>query len=522
MKKLLSLFVLAICFFLTAQAGYIIRGINSMVKPSDLKNFTLVMDNDGNPIAAASMHSSSGSGTGRNAIILISPMYGAQATYFPFTFLSDGNFNIDVKDIQYESTDPNNPIYVLCGSRETNTYSRAFVAVVAGDFSSMHYVEYSDATVFYSICVGEFEDYYVCGKKDNDGIIASISKTYLQFTNLYKTEGWEYNKIIQLKNPYFTTPIFAASGRNSEHTRIGYIVFYYNFLQVTGHQWAQNTERDSHCVLSEEELEYRIILASSYQNVLTLTPVTIPILPVTAYNFTLGGQYNRFSVWDIGTIEDDNNIRISVTGYTTWAVSPTPPNQAWYGEVAGLSTTSVMQNKNYYDPINIHEHYKIRYYDDETYTGGYFQRNYNMCAIFGTPRTVTQTCDISYPSLSTASTTVDPLILSLTAVVRIAPPHVNNPLSHPFYQLYYDECLLKGGVPASELVMQVEDESEIITFYDYITVKDAKSNTNYQIFSITGQLIQTGTTNPDISTANLSKGFYILRLENGKAYKFVK
>ena len=47
-------------------------------------------------------------------------------------------------------------------------------------------------------------------------------------------------------------------------------------------------------------------------------------------------------------------------------------------------------------------------------------------------------------------------------------------------------------------------------------------NTHYQIYTITGQLIQTGTANPNISTAQLSKGIYILRLENGKAFKFLK
>ena len=53
-------------------------------------------------------------------------------------------------------------------------------------------------------------------------------------------------------------------------------------------------------------------------------------------------------------------------------------------------------------------------------------------------------------------------------------------------------------------------------------IKDIPQNTHYQIYTITGQLIQAGATNPDISTAQLSKGIYILRLENGKAFKFVK
>ncbi|MDR2970689.1 MAG: T9SS type A sorting domain-containing protein [Bacteroidales bacterium] len=47
-------------------------------------------------------------------------------------------------------------------------------------------------------------------------------------------------------------------------------------------------------------------------------------------------------------------------------------------------------------------------------------------------------------------------------------------------------------------------------------------NTHYQIYTITGQVVQTGITTPDISTAQLNKGIYILRLENGKVFKFVK
>ena len=67
-----------------------------------------------------------------------------------------------------------------------------------------------------------------------------------------------------------------------------------------------------------------------------------------------------------------------------------------------------------------------------------------------------------------------------------------------------------------------EDESDIIVFQDRIFLKDVPSNTNYQIYSVIGQLIQTGTTTPDISTAQFGKGVYILRLENGKTFKFVK
>jgi len=72
------------------------------------------------------------------------------------------------------------------------------------------------------------------------------------------------------------------------------------------------------------------------------------------------------------------------------------------------------------------------------------------------------------------------------------------------------------------MIIVAEDKSEVTTYYDRITVKDTPTNTNYQIYNTIGQLIQTGTTTPDISTANLSNGIYILRFENGKAFKFVK
>jgi predicted transcriptional regulator len=57
---------------------------------------------------------------------------------------------------------------------------------------------------------------------------------------------------------------------------------------------------------------------------------------------------------------------------------------------------------------------------------------------------------------------------------------------------------------------------------DVPDLKNISSNTFYQIYNVTGQLVQSGTTNPDISTVKLCKGMYILRLESGKAYKFVK
>jgi hypothetical protein len=91
------------------------------------------------------------------------------------------------------------------------------------------------------------------------------------------------------------------------------------------------------------------------------------------------------------------------------------------------------------------------------------------------------------------------------------------------FPMDYSECPpFKGGGNSEFAMLPPEKETEIIAFYNRIIVKEIPINTLYQIYSLTGQLIQTGTTNPDISTAQLSKGIYILRLENGKAFKFVK
>jgi len=88
---------------------------------------------------------------------------------------------------------------------------------------------------------------------------------------------------------------------------------------------------------------------------------------------------------------------------------------------------------------------------------------------------------------------------------------------------YHYVCTpFKGGNAPEYTMQKSENETEITNFDDRIIVQDTPANTFYQIYTVTGQLIQTGTTNPDISTAQLTKGIYILRLETGKAFKFVK
>jgi hypothetical protein len=90
--------------------------------------------------------------------------------------------------------------------------------------------------------------------------------------------------------------------------------------------------------------------------------------------------------------------------------------------------------------------------------------------------------------------------------------------------LYSEACEpFKGREDAPEFVLPLpKTETEITNFFDRITIKDTPNGTNYQIYSVTGQMIQVGTTNPDISTTQLAKGMYILRLESGKTFKFVK
>jgi len=56
----------------------------------------------------------------------------------------------------------------------------------------------------------------------------------------------------------------------------------------------------------------------------------------------------------------------------------------------------------------------------------------------------------------------------------------------------------------------------------FVLILSNLASTNYQIYNVFGQLMQYGTTTSGISTAQLPQGVYILRLENGKSFKFVK
>jgi len=532
MKKIFLFSSLIMSIFVTVQAGFLIQGISITLPSEDLKNYTLTFRDDGTPISAASMHSSIyGSGIGKNSIIIIqSDVSGAYI--FPIAPLSAPNIpnDIEVRDFWY---DKRNEVYVLCGSRRSSLGTRAFVAVIDDLFSAMQFQEYPEANVFYSICNPNMptvsSNYYVCGKSGDRGVIASVHRGTLHFTNFHVTDiPWEYHKIFA--NPLGAgtplSPLFVVSGRDPRCSQIGFTVLNAMFTQINSYRWAQTTDPQSHCVVSDEGLGIRsVILASSYQNIVTLFPITYPITPATvrAHRFHLP-MVSRYYVQDIGTIRfDANNFRISVAGFERGSTIQT---KAWHGYVTGLSGN--MTNNDYFDfPIGNYEHYKIRYQETaplvyKEYTGGYFERIGEMGALFGSPLTPSITCDHHYYStyLEYQDIIWHQFILASSAPTPI--PYTPSLIHH--YDMDFEHIcdILKGGDSAPELTIPAEDESEIITYYDRITVKDIPMNTNYQIYNVVGQLVQVSTANPDISTSSLKRGIYILRLENGKAFKFVR
>jgi len=530
MKKT-SILLLAIImsFTFTVQAGYVIRGIWNYGKPANLKNYTLTVDNNG-PVSAASMHSYSGVGYGKNSIVIIPAIPPFYEVYFLVPSEYDEVFNIEVRDFHYI---PYNNTYVLCGSRESASDSCAFIAIIDGNLTTMWYNEYPKADMFYSILGVPLSswNFYVCGKSGNQGVIASVNSFTLQLTNFYTTDTeWEYHKIIAKYNSNPATqgiPDLVASGRNPQCTQIGFTVLNLPFNTINCYIWEQATDPLSHCVVSDDILmDNTVVLASSNLNIVTLNPVTYPIpstVRIRAYSFNLPGDY-RYCVQDIGTSGGfGNSFRTSVAGFKR---DITAQSIAWHGNVIGLGSTRSMTNNDYNGPsIGDYEHYKIRYNQQgDEFTGGDYQsqNSTQFCALFGAPLTTAEDCHYPYisslPVISsliwssfglTTNTLSERDVDTLTAQLPILP--------------VYDECYpFRNGESVPELIISAKDESEIINYYDRIIVKDIPMNTNYHIYNIIGQLVQTGTTNPDISTTNLNKGIYILRLENGKAFKFVK
>jgi len=531
MKKLLffTMLIFSLCF--TANAGYVIRGIPLPNLSADLMNYTLAFRGDV-PIAAASMHSSIyGSGTGKNTIVIIQSDV-ASAYLFPITFgaVSGLPNDIEVRDFHYDQI---YEVYVLCGSRRSPLGTHAFVATIDVSFLNMQFMEYPEANMFYSICDPNIRpvlsNYYLCGTRGDRGVIASVDRGTLQLNIFYVTEiAWEYHKIYA--NPHSSgtplSPFFVVSGRDPLCTHIGFTTLNTIFTPMDSYRWEQRTERASHCVVSDDILQSNtIILASSYQNTVTLNPVTylISTPSVRAYHFTLPGI--AYFVQDIGTTRlNATTSRISLAGFKTDLSPNIVHDIAWHGHLTRLSSTSNMINNyyNYNNLLNFYEHYKIRYQNGNEYTGGSFRGSSGRGALFATPLTLADECDSLY-------TSEEPMHedIPCSSFLVVQKEFYESQLS-PYdrvldLMLFNGSCGdFKGKVLAPELVMSKEDESEIITYYDYITVKDSPSNTPYQIYSITGQLLQTGVTTPDISTAQLKKGIYILRLENGKAFKFLK
>jgi len=527
MKQLLLL--LTFCMSLPLlYGGYVIRGIYTPAEPENLKNFTLLVKN-GIPASAASVHTTGASGSGKNTIVIISSDPTVLPVFFPIIFI-DEDYDIEVKDFHYQ-----NDKYILCGFRKSEIGLHAFVAEISVSTMLMSYNEYIEVERFYSICVPNnlLYNYYAVGNRGSYGVIAEVSRGNLHITNsLITKEEWEYHKIIAKPNNVMVEPHFIISGRNTVHSRIGFTLVDWQLMNPDSYIWPEITEDASLCVVCDYYTENnKIVLASSYSNSVTLNPITLPVSSINAYRFNFpNATTSKYYIQDIGMlgVVDVANPRISVAGYTINPVIAPPLYMAWYGFVLGLSNISRMDN-NYYlgSPHDQYQHYKLR--GDgfgHEYTGGYYQGNIDgnlsMCALFGSPLKNSPDCDHPY---RTPTVIVEPRYWGQFDLMPYETPHPN------FETFYFDEepmyifekCdeLLRNLSP--EFVMTPpENETKITNFYDCISVKDIRANTKYQIYTITGQLIQTGSTTPDISTAQLSKGMYFLRLENGKAFKFVK
>jgi len=150
MKKLLFFLTLILSIFCTAKAGYLIRGVTTFIDPSYLKNYTLTFDGNGEPIAAASMLQP---GTGRESIVVVQAN-NTRAYLFPVN-IDIENLPIEVRDFHYLNYDDS---YILCGSRGIGTNARAFVARINRTLSSMDFMEYTEANIFYSI----WDDWLYC------------------------------------------------------------------------------------------------------------------------------------------------------------------------------------------------------------------------------------------------------------------------------------------------------------------------------------------------------------------------
>ncbi|MCL2042377.1 MAG: hypothetical protein FWG84_10145 [Bacteroidales bacterium] len=329
MRKLLLFMALFMSFVLTAQAGYVIRSINITADLEYFHNFTLTINGANEPISAGSMVLPA---TEENGIVIIQTDSNEPAYFFP-VLLNEGNLFIQVRDFHYVDNSGSG-YYVLCGSRGEGSNARAFVATVDVSLSWMDFYEYADANVFYSIWAENLlppypavDDYYVCGAKDSFGVIASIDRASMQFTDFRSTItgiGWECHKIILKKNTDHTL-LFVVSGRNPDRPQIGVTTFTPPFNTLVSYAWYQYTEPDSHCVVSADLLtDNSVILASSHQDKVTLNPITFPPLSIDVYQFDFPNPTNTYLIQDIETcisVGGAVSPLLSVAGYTE---SPPP------------------------------------------------------------------------------------------------------------------------------------------------------------------------------------------------------
>ena len=523
MKKTIFFFALIMSMLFTAQAGYVIRGITSTDVLPEFKNYTLTFDASGNPISFASMNTSLALGTKKNTIVVVHSNSN-NSEIFPVYIIGEdpfADYDIEVRDVQYSKY---NDTYVICGSRKIGSNPNAFVAVIDRNFSTMLFVQYPEADVFYSIWadigphIAPLTFFYACGAVGNYGVIAYLVPTSLQVVNFFTTnEEWVYHKIIAKENTVTGGLYFYVSGRGRNYSLVGLTNFTPSSFPTTCYYWSQTTQPASHCVVADYVRENdKVIVASSYQNTVTLSPVTFPLMSgssINKYIFTIP-NYVTLDIQDIGTIYENGDVGISVAGIRNQHTLPLL-NQAWHGYVHGLSLSSIMRNNHYTDAAAYYEHYKVRYYNGEAYTGGFYQKANSRCALFATPLRGPDYCNFIYYS-QTSQGNETCYTFNLTSSQHPYHPYDNFPAS-PKIMNYNDHC---GDLKRSEAAE--DGENEIIAFSDHIILKNIEIKTNYQIYNVIGQLVQTGTVMSDISTAKLGKGVYILRLESGKTFKLVK
>jgi len=532
MKKTLFIFILITSILSNLTAGYRIRGIDATTLDYDnLKNYTLCFDGTGTPIAAATMHETNATSIGKNCIVIINAN-DQSSTVFPIPITTQPiTLDIEVRDFQKIGQD----FFVICGSIIIDNQTSAFAAILDATFSTMQFSYYQGVKIFHSLLPERFlnpnpgvpvsYELYFCGTNvNNHGVICTIDFLQSNFpiTRYYETsDTWEFHKIIS-KIISDGTKKLVVSGRDMNTHRVGFALFAPYATPNRCNYWSQNTDAASLFVVSDYvNMNNMVVFASSYANTATLYTANISLLSIREYPFIIASPPAICCVQDVRTIYENNNTRISVAGYLQYGQM----HQAWHGFVNGLSGGSMRIN-NFFGTIDDqYEYYKIRYNhssQDKEFIGGNYISNDATGVLFGTPLENPAPCDFTYYSLVPSPLTINSLTFNIYPALN--PTEASNTQNHvPFELTYMDFCNpFKGGVSPEFSILPPENETEITNFYDRITVKDIPTGTNYQIFSITGQLIQTGTTNPDISTANLSKGMYILRLETGKVLKFVK